>query len=107
MDDATKKEVKTRQDQAKADLLAVLQTIYEKSPTELTPQDKEFLYARRDVIGREKREEYKDVFKEVERLHAVKAKAEQKPGDPAPQEEANTNPHPSEQTGDDGEDEQG
>lgn len=74
--DQAEVELNKRQETADKELQTALNTIYKKHVSELNENDREFLYARRSVIGRDKREEYKEVFKQVEAAHDEKLKKE-------------------------------
>lgn len=96
--------------QANLEIKAAIEKALSKTFGELTTEDKEFLYSRRNYLSRDQRNEYKNVFKQVEGWHQEKAQKEA--------EEAAKNPlltneepkgHPADQVedDDDGEEEVG
>lgn len=87
-------EVAARQKAADQKLAQALEAIFKKGLAELTLEDKEFLYARRDMIGREKRDFYRQAFQEIEASRVEKARIEAAQlGQPAPAFDGQADPH--------------
>ncbi len=62
--------------QATKEIEDAIKSITSKDFSNLTSEDKEFLYARRNSLSRDQRNYYKNVFKQVEDWHTEKAKKE-------------------------------
>lgn len=107
-EDLIEKELRHNREEADKKLTEALNAIFKKSAGELNSVDKEFLYARRDILSREQRDNYRGVFKQVEGWHAEKKAREEaealKANDSVVEGEfEDSNPHPGEE--DDGQDE--
>jgi hypothetical protein len=97
--------------QANKEIKDAIEKAINKPFSELSAEDKRFLYSRRNYLSRDQRNEYKNVFKQVEGWNQEKAKkeAEEAAANPVVAQNVEPGGHPADQVeaDDDGEDEVG